>query len=249
MNNKQNISIVQHNTLQWSTNKHNLLNVYKEINPDIFLLISHGLKEGENIKIPGYNTYSKNTSNEISDDSAILVKRDIKHRINDNFLTDVLDKTVETTVVPVAIATTYLPPRRPNLPYPDSHKLAYNNHPTYVLGDLSASHTSMGQARDNNVGRGLVKFFRRGKLIHLEPDFLTYHNRNTRSSPDAILANIKAMHNIIIKPGTITTSDHIPIVMIITADAITHPSPPRLNLKKKLIGTPLKHMWKKKREV
>lgn len=72
---RKTITIVQNNTLHWSTNKHNLTNTYLRLNPDILLLNSHGFKDSDNIKITGYNTYNRNTTNAISDGSAILIKK------------------------------------------------------------------------------------------------------------------------------------------------------------------------------
>lgn len=160
------------------------------------------------------------------------MKKEITHNINDDFITDVIEVIIETTLGNVSIATTYLPPRRPYLPFPDFHKLAYNNYPTYVLGDLSARSIFMGHGRSNNVGKGLERFMRHGKFIHVGPDFPTFHNRNSYSSPDVVLTNNKATLNMLIKPGPITTSDYIPIHMTITSEAITIPISPRLNLNK-----------------
>ena len=117
-------------------NRHNLVNTYKTIDPDIILINSHGMKDEEQIKIYGYTTYKINTSNELHDGSAILVKSNILHKIKDDFITDVLQITIETSIGPVNFATTYIPPRRLFFPYPDFHSLASNNQPTYILADL-----------------------------------------------------------------------------------------------------------------
>lgn len=68
------IKIIHHNVLHWPTRKSHLTNIYLEINPDIILINSHGIKEGENIKVPGYNSFNKNIYNELNDGIAILVK-------------------------------------------------------------------------------------------------------------------------------------------------------------------------------
>lgn len=72
-----NITIIQHNVLNWNTRKHNLINTYLQINPHIFLLNSHGVKEEEEIKLPGYINYKVYTTNENNDGSAILIKQNI----------------------------------------------------------------------------------------------------------------------------------------------------------------------------
>lgn len=69
------ITIVQHSVLHWQTRKFNLTQTYLEINPHIILINSHGLKEQENLKIHGYTTYKINSTEEINDGSAILIKK------------------------------------------------------------------------------------------------------------------------------------------------------------------------------
>lgn len=163
------IKILQHNVLSWGNRKFNLIETYASIDPDIILINSHGLKENENIKIRGFNSYNKNMLNENHDGIAILVKNNIKHKIIDDFITNILETEIETSLGKISIATTYLPPRRPYLPIPDFHKLASNNHPTYIIGDLNAHHTLIGSRRNNIVGKGLEIFLQRGKLLHLGP--------------------------------------------------------------------------------
>lgn len=74
----ENIIIVQHNVLHWGTQKFNLINTYKQINPHIILIIPHGMKLDQNIKIPGYTTYQIDTTEELNDGSALLIKSQIK---------------------------------------------------------------------------------------------------------------------------------------------------------------------------
>lgn len=71
------IKIIQHNVAHWKPNRHNLTNIYKEIDPHIVLMNSHGLKE-EPLNIYIYTTHKINTSNYLHDGSAILVKHQIK---------------------------------------------------------------------------------------------------------------------------------------------------------------------------
>ena len=51
----------------------------------------------------------------------------------------------------------------------------------------------------------------------------------TATTPDLVLSNNKTHHNIDIKPGPLTTSDHIPIIVLITANTITEPTPNSIN--------------------
>ena len=86
-----------------------------EHNPDIILLNSHGLRDIEHLKVPGYTIHKINTSQEANDGSAIGVKHNIPFKLKDDYLTDVLSIQINTTLGPLNLATTYLPPRRPYL--------------------------------------------------------------------------------------------------------------------------------------
>ena len=75
---------------------------------------------------------------ELQNGSAIAIKKNHNHKLIDDFITDILAIQVETSLGPIIIATTYLPPRRPYLPYPGI--LLDNNIPTYLIGDVNARH-------------------------------------------------------------------------------------------------------------
>ncbi len=164
------------------------------------------------MKIPGYRIYKVNYFENLNDGSAIAVKYKIKHKLYDDFDTDVLAIEVETGLGPIIIATTYLPPRRPYLPYPDIHKLLSNNISTYILGDFNARHTVFGNRDKNTVAKSLINLINQGKIIHLGPHFTTYHSNNASSSPDKIFSNKHHYQNCCNEPGDITTSDHLPII-------------------------------------
>lgn len=68
------------------TNELCLTNTYLQINLDLILFNSHGVKNNETLHIKGSITYQKNSPNEVSDGSAILIKQNIKHEINKDFI-------------------------------------------------------------------------------------------------------------------------------------------------------------------
>lgn len=84
------------------------------------------------------------------DGSTILVKSQIKHKIKDYIILDILQVTIETSTGPVNIATTYLS-------IPDFYQLASNTAPTYIIGDLSAKHRIL---EDNYTITQSVKEFK-----------------------------------------------------------------------------------------
>ncbi len=222
------LTILQHNVAHWEPNKHMLSNTYREINPDIILINSHGLTDNKTLHLHTYTTYTTNTNNELHDGSAVLIKTNIKHKITNDFDTDILQvTTVDTSTGPVHIATTYLPPRRPFLPITDFHKLASNSEPTYILGDLNAKHPSLNNNTTNTVGRGIDMFINTNKLIHLGPNFPTYISHNSQTTPDIILTNQHTHHNYTITQGPTTASDHLPVIFQITTSPITTPIAPR----------------------
>ena len=221
------LKIVQHNVAHVKPYKFNLLNAYKSLDPDIILINSHGLQDTDTIKMLGYASYKINSNNERHDGSAILIKTSINHKIKDDYISDFLAVTVQTTSGPINIATTYLPPRRPYLPYPDFHNFAMNNAPSYILGDLNAKYPVFGDNHSNNVGIGLKTMIDNNLLQHLGPNFPTYFSTTTCSTPDLILGNKNIYHNHMIEQGPATASDHIPIIFTITTKKITIPTTPR----------------------
>lgn len=56
------------------------------------------MKNNENIKIEGYTTYQTNSTEELHDGCAILIKSHIKHRLDNNYITDFLDVKIETNI-------------------------------------------------------------------------------------------------------------------------------------------------------
>lgn len=71
-----------------------------------------------------------------------------------------------------------------------------------------------------------------GKICHLGPHFPTFLARNNITCPDKIFCKNKAFLNYQKTPGPLTPSDHIPIIMKISANPIQLPTSKRLNMKK-----------------
>lgn len=220
-----NIIIVQHNVLHWETRKFNLIKTYKEINPHTIVINGNGMKKTQLIRILGYITYQANTTGELHDGSEIPIKAYIKHKLG-----EFLDLSIESDIGEINIATTYLPPRRPYIPFQDYHRFASKNNPSYPLTDMNAFSHNIGSNSVNQDGRHLHGFITNGSLVHLGPNFPTFFSRNTQT-PDIILANNKATHNITLKPIPVTLSGHIPIIVTLTSKAIIKQIPPIPNIK------------------
>ena len=104
--------------------------------------------------------------------------------------------------------------------------------PTYIIGDFNANHPVLGDNTRNNVGEGMARLIRMGKMNHLGPDYPTFLSTSGGSTPDMILGNNKTYHHMGITIGTITTSDHLPMEIIISSKPIRIPCQYGYNYKK-----------------
>ncbi len=136
----------------------------------------------------------------------------LNNKLYDTFDTDFLAVEIDTSLGPIIISTTYLPPIRPYLPYADMHKLLSNSIPTYILGDFNGKHTIFGNRDNNTVGKSLIHLINQGRMIHLSPHFPTFYSHNSTTNPDKIFTNKHHYLNCICEPGETTTSDHLPVI-------------------------------------
>ncbi len=174
---------------------------------------SHGQKDTKQIIIPGYRVYTINASGERDDGSTIAIKYEIRHKVYDDFDTDVLALEIDTTLGPIILSTTYLPPpRRPYLPFTDFYRLLSNSIPTYMIGDLNARHKHLGNINNNTVDRSIIQLLTQGSLLYLGLHFPTFISQGAATKPDIIVSNKRHYLNSFCEPGKITTYDHLPIV-------------------------------------
>lgn len=226
------LKIIQHNVRNWETHKHNLFNTYKEIDPEIILINSHGCPSTKKIKIFNYTTYQSNKTGQLNDGVAIAVKKELKHLIDEEFMEETMAVKIQTTQGPVIIATTYLPPRRDYLPAQDLLKTANSILPAYILGDFNARHQLLGHAGRNNVGDGIATAINTGKLVHLGPHFPTFLGHHSLTTPDRVFCHNKAFFINHIQQGPLTASDHLPIIFTISTCPIQIPVPLRYSMGK-----------------
>lgn len=189
------LKILQHNVRHWPTNKINLCNVYREIDPEVILINSHGCTTEQPIKIFNYNVHRRNNSQQQHDGVAIAIRKNIRYHIIDDFNDEIMAIKVTTTLGDLILATAYLPPRRNYLPIPDFLKLLNYNCPVYILGDLNAKHRIFDDNNNNEVGSALNTYVRTGQLMHLGPHFPTFIGHRSLTRPDKVLTNNKAFFN------------------------------------------------------
>ena len=223
------LRVIQHNVLFWDSRKYDLINTYRQFDPDIILINSHGLRDEKRLKIPGFKTYQQNVSNELNDGVAIAVKSRMRHKVHDDFLSETLAVEVETPDGPLIIATSYLPPRRPYLPHPDFLRLLRRQTPVFLVGDFNARHPYLGYTNTNQVGRDIVDYLRHQTATHIGPHFPTYFDLRTASTPDIALTNRANFLHYSFTPGPLTTSDHIPVILDISTSPLLIPATRRFN--------------------
>lgn len=225
------LKIIQHNVQAWTFDRKNeLYNSYQQEDPDIILINSHGRKDEEKIKIFNYTVYQRNQFNEAHDGVAIAIKNNIQHRLIDELDENYLAVIITTTLGEICVATGYQPPRRAQIPLNNLLNITRRNMPAYFFGDLNARHGVLGHRSNNAAGRLIHNLIRDGALVHLGPDFQTYITGGRSGTPDVALANNRHLHNIHISPGSITTSDHLPVIIHLSASPIQIQAPEKYNL-------------------
>lgn len=110
------LTIIQHNILNWRERRFGLIHTYKQHNADIILINSHGTPNNEHMKIHGYTVHRRNTTNTHTDGTAIAVKKNISHKLMDDFISDILAIEVNTLTGKIIIAPLYQPPARNYIP-------------------------------------------------------------------------------------------------------------------------------------
>lgn len=221
------LKVLQHNVRHWQIHKTSLINIYNDINPDIILINEHSITNDTNIKILNYNTHTFNKTREHYAGTAVAIRNNLQYRLLDDFYTDMVGISIDTEQGPITIATTYIPPRIPYINFIDFHTLLSRDEPTYMLGDINASHRILGNTHNNQRGRHIHTLISQNKCIHLGPHFPTFLTPTTATHPDLVLANTKTFHNILLEPGPLTPSDHIPIIATISIEPIYIPITPR----------------------
>ena len=225
------IKIIQHNVQAWTTSRKNeLCNYYNTEDADILLINSTNILEPNSIKIFNYNVYVRNTQNERHAGIALAIKKNIKHQILDDYQDDMLGVKINTDKGPVIIFAMYSPPRRNYLPVGEIRRTFQKNIPVYSIGDINANHVILGYNRENNKGKIVKRLIDDNIVKHLEPEFNTLVGK--KGKPDIVLSNKIAHLNISIEEGSLTTSDHIPMIITLATKPIIKSIQKRRNYKK-----------------
>ena len=218
------MKIIQFNVRSYWGIRNAIRNYINDEKPDVLLLNSTGVTNGGTIKHPGYT--SRQSPDGQHQGVAILVRTSNKHEyltgvfLNHSFLA----VKVHTTLGPIIVATAYARPNS-HIPMHDFNTLyRYNNYPIFFAGDLNAHHTQFQHGHIDNHGRELMAIFNTKRLHYIGPDFETFYGPNGRGRPDLVFGNRAALpYHTHCRPGPITGSDHIPVVITITTNPIQVP--------------------------
>lgn len=101
-----------------------------------------------------------------------------------------------------------------------------------MIADLNANHPQLGYQHSNTKGRQINTMIQNRTIQHIGPEFPTFYTQGRGTTPDIILTNYRTHHNTHIRPGPITTSDHIPIIFKISSSPMLIPVSPRPNFNK-----------------
>ena len=104
------------------------------------------------------------------------------------------------------------------------------NIPVYFMGDINANHAILGYNRENNKGKIVKRLIDDNIAKHLGPEFNTLVGK--KGKPDIVLSNKIAHLNISIEEGSLTTSDHIPMIITLATKPIIKSIQKRRNYKK-----------------
>ena len=83
------------------------------------------------------------------------------------------------------------------------------------------------------MGAELANLIQRNMITHLGPDFDTFIGGRGTGRPDIILGNKNAHFNYAVQQGPLTTSDHTPIIFVLSTSPIMIPQEERHNIRKK----------------
>ena len=102
----------------------------------------------------------------------------------------------------------------------------------YLMADLNASHRMWGYNYNNYRGDIIANMIRQSICTHMGPEFNTLINVTGTGRPDIILGNRRAILHMAIREGSLTSSDHIPILINLSTKPILIPTEKKWNLNK-----------------
>ena len=207
--------ILQLNIRNWNSCKYNFEADLHNYSPDVILL-NETSSTNNQIKLKGY--YVTQFCDVLYSGVAILIRDHLKFAILPTHTNDTLAIKLFTSLGPVIIATSYIPPRQNFIPTITLNKLLDHNLPTIFISDFNAQHPTFNNTYTNRRygnprGAQLASLVGARDLDFLGPHFATYRSGNNQGTPDLIITNKKfRMFHSHATRGNQICSDHIPII-------------------------------------
>ena len=199
------------------------------------ILLNETSCTNNNIKLQGYSVVQK--CEEANSGVAILVRHHINYTLVNTKDTNTLAIKLYTTIGPIIISTSYIPPRINFIPTIALNKLLDHNLPTLFFSDFNSHHpyfhnTIRGHPYGDNKGTQLFNLATARRLSFMGPLFHTYYHNRARGTPDIALCNDKfSIFHYNLTQGNNIYPDHIPVILKLSLQPIKIPIQERLNLK------------------
>ncbi|MEL7309653.1 MAG: endonuclease/exonuclease/phosphatase family protein, partial [Pseudomonadota bacterium] len=213
---------MQLNIRNWYSNKYLLSVELGNCSPDVILLNETSAPNND-IKLRGY--YVIQYCAERYSGVAILIKNSIQFSIIPININNTLAVKIYTSLGPLIICTSYIPPRINSIPTIQLNKILNLKLPTIFVSDFNAHHRMFNNCarRQSNDTRGsqLARFVLDRNVHFLGPDFDTYRAGGKRGKPDLVLCSndFRLFHHRITQ-GNNVGSDHLPIIIKISTKPI-----------------------------
>ena len=183
------LCVLQINIQNWKKNKYLLQCELPNSNSDVILINETGDVPDNNLKLFGYKSITKSLEAHLG--VAILIRYNIKYIEIPTTDENTLAVRILTSIGPIIICTSYIPPRLPTLPILQYNKILSYNLPTIFIADLNAHHSFLHNTsgQGDTKGKLLFNFAQNKQCKFLGPPFNTYITRSRQGKPDVILVN------------------------------------------------------------
>ena len=212
------LTVLQLNIRNWKTNKYLFSVDLSNYHPHVILLNETSCTEN-NIKLRGY--YVIQNCTERFSGVAILIHNTVQFSIIPTKDKDTLSIKINTSLGPLIIATSYIPPRLNVIPSISINKILDYNLPTLFIADFNAHHpmfhnTTARNANGDARGAQLSALAVNRNLDFLGPMFYTFETNRSKGTPDIVLTSnqFQIFHHQITKGNTF--SDHSSIILKIS---------------------------------
>ncbi|GBP72774.1 RNA-directed DNA polymerase from mobile element jockey [Eumeta japonica] len=217
---------------KWSCSQQNELEVFMKSNMiDVCLISESHTTSRSRINVPGYSVYlTPHPDGGAHAGAAIIIKNSVKHCLLDPFAAPYLQATsirVEDRSGFLNLSAIYCPPRHTikEEMFSDFFKTLGNRF--IAGGDWNAKHSHWGSRITVTRGKELKKSIDANHLRSMSTGEPTYWPTDSNKTPDLldffITKNI-CLQNTLIKSSLDGSSDHTPVILILSPIAIPHDS-------------------------